>query len=256
VTVLTKLTQVPWIRENQQLLNILNNLLNLSQARPPIIAVHEFGVATERIMGAAELEIQNGAPKAEVCLKYMRELIPNSGEWNVSKRVGSFAEGMVQRLPSNPGAADMQTIVSVREANNLIQTKGIQELEVADEHSVVDIISDLGVPAGKTQVHHTAPQHIIDRLRQLGYSNLDIHGCPAMVLDQIDHTGIQPYTATAIHNEMNAWKSGVLRWDNVQNNNDAEQLVNEMILFYKNKAPGWEKAMRGWANVNGLPHTE
>jgi hypothetical protein len=29
-----------------------------------------------------------------------------------------------------------------------------------------------------------------------------------------------------------------------------------MILFYRNKCPGWEKAIRGWANVNGLPFTE
>lgn len=76
-----------------------------------------------------------------------------------------------------------------------------------------------------------------------------------MVLDQIDHTGLQSWTENALHNQMNAWNNGVLYWKNVENNGNAQELVDQLILFYQDKCPGWEKAIRGWANVNGLPHT-
>jgi len=184
----------------------------------------------------------------------LKELIPNAGEHNVAKRVGSLTETMVQRLPANPGPTEMRTVASVRQVNNLIETKAIQEIAVADGGGSF-IIFDASVPTGNTQVHHTAPRHIIARLQQLGYPSLDLDGCPAMVLDQIDHVGIQPWTADALHTQMNSWNGGVLFWENVQNNNNAQQLVDELIGFYQSKCPGWEKGIRGWANVNGLPYT-
>src|SRR5262249_40740709 len=154
-------------------------------------------------------EIQQSAPLADTYLKYMSELIPNAGEYNVAKRVGSFSEAMVQRLPANPGATEMRSVATVRQIKNLIRTKGIQELAVADGESSF-LVYDASVPSGNTQVHHTVPQAIIERLRQLGYPGLDIDGCPGLVLDQIDHVGIQPWTEPALHNQMNEWNGGVL----------------------------------------------
>jgi hypothetical protein len=114
VAMLTRLSEVAWIRENPQLLNLILRVLELAKGQqavppviglppprlpPPLVANAEVGGAAERIWGRMTAKMAEGKPRRVALMEAMSEAVANAGDNVVTLRFKEMQDLLLARAP-------------------------------------------------------------------------------------------------------------------------------------------------------------
>ena len=272
VAALTKLSEVPWIREDEQLLNILNRVIELTKGNkpvPPIIGFtageleaprvgFEAAGEAERIWGAYASKVASGTTKNQAILEAMQEVLANTGEIKVAARFKQVTDFRRAKLPHAPSAAEYDEFLTVLNWKSVKANKGILVAENDETFWVVrgaDGYEGNHIVATKLQKALKGPPY------NLPITNPD--DSPVGILTIADHqTG-----DSAFHKLMNEYKSGIFHDSKIGNIGQDPSyptptaVIDEYIKFLKSiesdpRFSDYSKAGRGFAAKFNIPITQ
>ena len=288
VTVITKLTEAPWIRENPQLYQIIQDALKLIQAEkpPPVIpgvtplpvpalpAGMDAGLLSERIAGELFAQIQQGVPPRPAFVNAVMKVAADAGAGVITIQFEKFQAEMVARAPQGffstvEEAADFM--------QNLLTYGDYQKWRGGKNFAVVMAQTGEGffIPAGSKGVfegNHVIKQQLQKVLRDnygigsIGTDQFIEKETPVKILTTAEHR----LDETSFHKRLNAWNNNVLSDWNLPNIKEyslpdgtkpytqAYQVLDEYILFlraypeYQDTVP----VVRAFAKIHGIPITK
>lgn len=268
VELLTRLSEVQWIKDNPQLLNILLKVIELAKGTkpPPVIGSltppaipqsaletgSELGGIGKRIWSKAVAKMAQGTSRRAAFLEAFAEVVPNAGDHRVAVRLQQVADLILAELPELPTAQDMDKLFTVADWRYLTTLKGL----ILSEDKCAIIIPGKGILRG----HHSVEEDIIDELiNHFGRTGLDKSQSPLKVLIENEHFGPG---GDSLHNKMYwIWENGqvvgktALHPDNLRLFNTESSMMDSLIDFYLANYPDQARAVRGWCRINNVSFT-
>jgi len=279
VALLTRLSEVAWIRENPQLLNLILRVLELAKGQqavppviglppprlpPPLVANAEVGGAAERIWGRMTAQMAEGKPRRVALMEAMSEAVANAGDSVVTLRFKEMQDLLLARAPQQfatreEAAQFLADLLTYSDWKASMQGKQLLVVltDTADEFGV------LGGKAGTFRGHHILKRQMLRVLQeQYGVPVGDLDGTPVKIFQWAEHQGPGP---NSFHNRLNAWNDGVLsdrQLPFIKNTpgglyEHAYQVLDEYIRFLDHYAEYREliPVVRSYAKAHGIPTT-
>lgn len=279
VAVLTKLSEVQWIKENPQLLNIILKVIELAKGAkpvppniglvppglPPPVAGTEIGGAAERIWGAMTAKMSQGKTLRVAIAEALAEAAANAGDGVVMLRFKELSDLLLARAPGSfateeEAFAFLSDLLTYTDWQASTSGKGI-----------LVVLSDSGngffVQAGKAgsfQGNHILKKQLLKTLQDsydVAVPALD--DTPVKIMQRSDHTGTGE---TSFHQRLNDWNENILSDRNLPNIKDtpsgryaqAYQVLDEYLRFLKSypEYADMVPVVRAFSKVHYIPITE
>lgn len=273
---LTKLSEVQWIKENPQLLNILLKVIELAKGNKPMppviglvppgfsppIAGTEIGAAAERIWGKVTAKMAQGKTIRAAITEALSEIVANAGDGPILIRFKELQDLLLAGAPQSFATeedafrflselltyADWQT--STRDARQILVL-----FEDGEEFLVT------AGSAGTFRGNHILKKQLLEVLRdKYSIPVGDVNDTPVKIMQWAEHQGPGP----SFHNRLNAWNEGVLSDDGLNiidtlaDYRQAWQVLDEYIKFldhypeYRDMIP----VVRAFAKIHVIPITQ
>jgi len=282
VAVLTKLTELEWIQQNEPLLNIIKDVLKMVQAEkpPPVIpgvtpppvpalpAGTDVGLLSERVAGRLFAEIQQGVPPRQAFVNAIESLAADAGSGVITIQFEKFQAEMFARAPQG-------FFSTVEEADDFMVTLltygDYQKWRDGKKFTVVIAQTGEGffIPAGSKGVfegNHVIKQQLQKVLRDnygigsIGTDTFIEKETPVKILTTAEHR----LDETSFHKRLNVWNNNVLsdwKLPQISINPDFDQpykVLDEYIRFL-NEYPEYRDTIpvvRAFAKIHGIPITQ
>jgi hypothetical protein len=281
-TVITKLTEVQWIRENPQLLQILQDVLKLVQAQkpppiitgvippliPPVPVGSDVGLVSERVGGKAFAEVQQGIARRQAFVDAVASLQADAGAGVITFEFEKFQAEMFARAPQGAFA----TVEEAADFLETLLTYGNYQTW-RDGKWLMVVLPQTGegffIPAGTKGLfegNHVIKQQLQKILRDdygigsIGNNTFIQNETPVKIMTLGEHR----LDETAFHRRLNAWNSGIISDDGLRiisqnlNYDQAYKVLDEYILFlraypeYQDMVP----VVRAFAKIHAIPITK
>jgi len=276
VEMLTRLSEVQWIKDNPQLLNILLRVVELVKGNKPVppviglvppglpspVAGAEIGTAAERVLGKATAKMAEGKTLRAAVVEALTEVAANAGEGPTMIRFKELQDLLLARARQSFATeeqafaflsdlltyADWQT--STRDAKQILVV-----LEDGEEFLVV------AGRAGTFRGNHILKKQFLEVLRdRYNIPVGDVNDTPVKILSWAEHQG----PGESFHNRLNAWNNRIISdeglkviWQN-PNYTEAYQVLDEYILFLRayHEYADMIPVVRAFAKIHGIPITK
>jgi len=215
-----------------------------------LLDTEKLGGIAKRSWGKAVMKMAQGTPRREAFLQATAEVVPNAGDLNIARMMQVVVDSILAELPSYPTAQDMEKLFTVADWRYLTTQK---RLKLSTGGFGV-IIPGKGILRG----HHVVEKVMIEKHLNARWGfTLDEGESPLKVLVEPQHWD----GPNSLHRKMwYEWDPrdgiGKLHESRLNEFDSPEEMMDELLRFYKANYPELANAVRGWCVKNGVPFSE